>query len=286
MEDPDFFTNTRIAIVGLGLMGGSLALGLRAHCQTLMAVDPDPIAHDLALESEIVDQISTDPADILPHAEIIILAAPVGVILEFIPLLPDLTPESSVIIDIGSTKAQICLALNELPSRFEPIGGHPMCGKAIGGLSHADADLFHNAPFAFTPLPRTTERARETADQLAYALGAQPLWVGPKTHDSWVAATSHLPHLLATALVLSTETEASHLVGPGFRSTSRLASSPSSVILPIMESNRPQILEAITRFRLHLDNLEDSLTQGDYNALKNSLDLGADHKALLTGNQA
>ncbi len=285
MDGPDFFTNTRTAIVGLGLMGGSLALGLRGRCQTLLAVDPDPTAHDLALEKNIVDKISSDPADILPQADLIILAAPVGVILEFVPRLPELTPESAVIIDIGSTKTQICQALNELPPRFEPIGGHPMCGKAIGGLSHADADLFHGAPFAFTPLPRTTERARETADQLAYALGAYPLWIGPKTHDSWVAATSHLPHLLATALVLSTETEASHLVGPGFRSTSRLASSPSSVILPIMQSNRPQILAAIASFRNHLDDLEDSLTRGDFDALKDSLDLGAVHKALLTGIQ-
>jgi len=160
-----------------------------------------------------------------------------------------------------------------------------MCGKAVGGLAHADADLFHNAPFAFTPLTRTTERARETADQLAYTLGALPLWVGPRTHDSWVAATSHLPHLLATALVLSTDTEASHLVGPGFRSTSRLASSPSSVIVPIMESNRSQILEALARFRLHLDDIEDCLTRGDYDALKDNLDFGAQHKALLIGTQ-
>ena len=281
MDDPDFFANTRIAIVGLGLMGGSLAMGLRGRCQTLLAVDPDTTTHKLVLESKVVDRISDTAAEILPQADIIILAAPVGVILEYIPRLPNLTPESAVVIDIGSTKSQICQALNELPARFEPIGGHPMCGKAIGGLAHADEHLFQDAPFAFTPLPRTTERARETADQLAYALGAFPLWVGPKTHDSWVAATSHLPHLLATALVLSTDAEASHLVGPGFRSTSRLASSPSSVILPIMESNRPQILEAITRFRSHLDDLEDCLARGDYDALKNNLDLGADHKALL-----
>ncbi|MBL7162801.1 MAG: prephenate dehydrogenase/arogenate dehydrogenase family protein [Anaerolineales bacterium] len=285
MEDADFFTNTRIAIVGLGLMGGSLALGLRGRCHTLLAVDPDPAAHELALESNIVDQISTDPVEILPQADLIILAAPVGAIIEFIPRLPDLTPEPAVILDIGSTKVQICQTLNDLPPRFEPIGGHPMCGKAIGGLSHAEADIFHKAPFAFTPLPRTTERARETADQLAYALGAHPLWIGPNTHDSWVAATSHLPHILATALVLSTETEASHLVGPGFRSASRLAGSPSSVILPIMETNRPQILEAIARFRLHLDDIEDCLARGDYNSLKNNLNLGAAHKALLTGIQ-
>ncbi len=285
MEDPDFFADTRVAIVGLGLMGGSLALGLRERCKSLLAVDLDPATHALALQNKFVDQISADPAEILPHADLIILGAPVGVIIEFISRLPEFTPNPAVVLDIGSTKTQICKALNELPSRFEPIGGHPMCGKAVGGLSHADANIFQDAPFAFTPLARTTERARETADQLAYSLGARPLWVGPMTHDSWVAATSHLPHLLATALVLSTETEASHLVGPGFRSTSRLASSPSSVTLPIMESNHAQILEAIARFRLHLDDLEDCLARGDYDSLRDQLDLGAGHKVLLTGIQ-
>ena len=104
-----------------------------------------------------------------------------------------------------------------------------MSGKAVDGLANADANLFRKAPFAFTPLPRTSERAIDIADQLAAVLGANPLWLGPKPHDSWVATTSHLPYILATALVLATETEASHLVGPGFHSSSRLAGSPSSV---------------------------------------------------------
>lgn len=283
MEDPYFFTNTKIAIVGLGLMGGSLAMGLRGRCQTLLAVDPDPATRARSLENTVVDQISADPAEILPQADLIVLAAPVGVILEFIPRLPKLVPQPVVILDIGSTKVQICQALDDLPPRFETIGGHPMCGKAVNGLAHAEAGLFRDAPFAFTPLSRTTERARETADQLAYALHARPLWIGPNTHDSWVAATSHLPHFLATALVLSTEAEASHLVGPGFRSTSRLAGSPSSVTLPIMETNRSHILEAIERFRIHLDELENCLTEGDYLALKNYLDTGAADRNMLLG---
>ena len=283
MEDPYFFTNTKIAIVGLGLMGGSLAMGLRDRCQTLLAVDPDPATRARSLENTVVDQISADPAEILPQADLIVLAAPVGVILEFIPRLPKLVPQPVVILDIGSTKVQICQALDDLPPRFETIGGHPMCGKAVNGLAHAEAGLFRDAPFAFTPLFRTTERARETADQLAYALHARPLWIGPNTHDSWVAATSHLPHFLATALVLSTEAEASHLVGPGFRSTSRLAGSPSSVTLPIMETNRSHILEAIERFRIHLDELENCLTEGDYLALKNYLDTGAADRNMLLG---
>jgi prephenate dehydrogenase len=286
MDDPDFFANTSIAIVGLGMMGGSLALGMKGRCKSILAVDPDHETIAYALEHKIVDQIAADPGEILPQADLIILAAPVGVILDFIPQIHKFTSTPAVVMDIGSTKAAICQAPNELPSQFEPIGGHPMCGKAFGGIVHAEASIFDNAPYAFTPLPRTTDRAREFADQLAFALGAHPLWVGPITHDSWVAATSHLPHLLATALVLCTDTEASHLVGPGFRSTTRLASSPSSVIIPILETNQAHILEAIGKFRKHLDEIERSLALGNFDELRDSLELGAAHKDLLTGIQA
>jgi prephenate dehydrogenase len=283
MDEPGFFADTRIAIFGLGLMGGSLALGMRGRCKAILAVDPDPDTRQLAIGEQIVDQISADPAEIIPQADLIILAAPVNVILDFIPRLTGLHSGSPVVLDFGSTKTQICKALDQLPERFEPIGGHPMCGKAVGGLAHAEASIFTGSPFAFTPLARTTKRAIEAAEQLALALGSNPLWVGPHTHDSWVAATSHLPYLLAAALALSTETEASHLIGSGFRSTSRLAGSPSSVMLPILETNRDNVLQTIIRFREQLDDLEAALYRQDFASLRTALDRAADRKALLTG---
>jgi len=283
MDESGFFSTQRVAIVGLGLIGGSLALGLRDHCREILAVDPDPATQELALREKIVSQISADPAAIIPQADIIFLAAPVNVILGFIPQLPTFHPGSPVVIDLGSTKKQISQALNDLPDRFEPLGGHPMCGKAVGGLAFAEADLFRGNPFAFTPLARTSERALQIAEHLTKTLHVQALWVGPNTHDNWVAITSHMPYLLASALSLATPIEASHLVGTGFRSTSRLAGSPSTVMLPILETNRGYILEAITRFRQQLDELEDCLTREDYTALQRSLDLSAKHLAVLTG---
>jgi prephenate dehydrogenase len=283
MDKSGFFNSQTVAIVGLGLMGGSLALGLRGQCHEVLAVDPDPDTQELALRQGIIAQISADPAEIIPQADIIFLAAPVNVILDFIPRLPVLHPGNPVIIDLGSTKNQICEAFNKLPARFEPLGGHPMCGKAVGGLEHAEAELFQDTPFAFTPLARTTERALEIADHLATILRAQALWVGPKTHDQWVAATSHFPYLLATALTLSTPGEASHLVGPGFKSTSRLAGSPSSVMVPILETNRELVLEMITHFRQQLDDLEKLLTEQDYTTLRITLDHGSEHRSILTG---
>jgi prephenate dehydrogenase len=281
-DEVDFFRETRAAIIGLGLMGGSLALGLADRFKKLSASDPDPITRELAVQKGIVTQISADPQDILPDADLIILAAPVSAIIELIPHLPDLHSGSPVVIDLGSTKTQICRVFQQLPARFETVGGHPMCGKAVSGLNHAEADLFMGAPFAFTPTSGTTERARAYADQIALTLGATPVWTGPHTHDSWVAATSHLPYLISCALVLSTPEEAVQLVGPGFRSASRLASSPASIMLPILETNRTPVLKAIERFHHQLRILEDAIKSNNNEGLAEQLKLGAEQHARLT----
>jgi prephenate dehydrogenase len=220
MSQSDSLNFSHVAIVGLGLMGGSLALALRDRCQVLLAIDPDPETLDLARRRHIVDQLSPDPASLLPQADVIILAAPVNAILETIENLPSLHPGSPVVIDLGSSKTQICQALDDLPARFDPIGGHPMCGKETSSLVNAEASLFQGAVFAFTPLKRTSPRARTIAEQLAHTIGSRPLWIDPAIHDQWAAATSHLPYLLASALALATPFEAAPLVGPGFHSSS------------------------------------------------------------------
>jgi prephenate dehydrogenase len=283
MKDEDFFANFKVTFLGLGLMGGSLALSLKGRCRKILAVDPDPVTREFALRKQIVDQISDDPFEMVPDADIIILSAPVNAILNIIPRLPDLHSGAPLILDLGSTKVEICQALAELPPRFEPIGGHPMCGKAVGGLPHAEAKLFQGAAFALTPLARTTERALEFAEKLVDALNAVPVWVGPNTHDRWVASTSHLPYLISTALALATPAEASHLVGPGFRSTTRLAGSPSSVMQPILETNRTHVLDAIAIFRKHMDEIEYALNHQDYSTLSKTLDQGCASRDLLTG---
>ena len=158
-----------------------------------------------------------------------------------------------------------------------------MCGKEVGGINNASEDLFQGAVFAFTPVNRTTEKARNYADYLATILGAHPAWMEPRIHDRWVAATSHLPYLIASAFVLATPIEASPLVSSGFRSTSRLASSPASVMLPIMETNRENVLEAILRFREHLNEIESALSTGDFERLLTYLEQGVALKAELTG---
>lgn len=252
-----------VAIMGLGLIGGSLALGLRGRCKKLLAVDNDSLTIDLAREEKIVDQISDDPAEILPQAELVILATPVKTILESIRLLPELHPGSPVVLDLGSTKTQICTALDRLPARFDPIGGHPMCGKETSGLAQAEADLFTGAPFALSKLPRTSQDACKVAEELVKILGAYPLWLDPETHDRWTATSSHFPYLVSLALVLATPDEVAPMIGPGFRSATRLASSSPNMMLDILTTNRKNVLQAITQFQTILRSIEELLTEGD-----------------------
>jgi prephenate dehydrogenase len=301
MEEPDFST-LRVAILGLGLMGGSLALGLRGRVREVRAADPDAKARALAVEMGIVDVVASAPAEILGGIDIIVLAAPVRANLALVQALPRLVsaapaalphlmPQDEVVVmDLGSTKTAICAAYAGLPEHFDPVGGHPMGGKEKGGLENADAAIFHGVTFALTALPRTTRRARIVAEGLARLLGSQPVWMEAQAHDRWAAATSHLPYLLANALALATPVESAALVGPGFRSTSRLAASFTPMMLDVLLSNRENVLEAAGRFRRELEALESALRQGDEGALRESLERSAQQHAQLvqanTGSEA
>jgi len=275
MAQPDFLSNSRVAILGLGLMGGSLALKLRGRCAQLLGCDTDPTTLALARQQNLVDQLSDKPGDILPLSDLVILATPVRAILSLLDDLPDLHPGSAAVLDLGSTKVQIIERMQALPSRFDPLGGHPMCGKERGGLENADPNLYQSAPFALTPLPRTSLRLRRLAEQLVRLVGARPLWLEAETHDRWVAATSHVPYLVANALAAITPVETRPLVGPGLRSSTRLAPSGWSMMRDILETNRPNILAGLQRFRQQIEDLENRLETGDLAAVEQLTAQGA-----------
>jgi prephenate dehydrogenase len=275
MEEPDF-SQLHVAVLGLGLMGGSLALGLRGRVRELRAADPDPKARQRALALGIVDVAAGSAVEILGGVDLVVLAAPVRANLKLVKALPELMPAGdAVVLDLGSTKTAICEAYAGMPQRFDPLGGHPMGGKEKGGLEHADASIFHGATFALVALPRTSPRARSLAEGLARLLGSLPAWMEAQAHDRWVAATSHLPYLLSNALALATPAEARALVGPGFRSTSRLAGGFTPMMLDVLLSNRENVLEAAGRFRKELDALESALRLGDESALRAGLERSA-----------
>ncbi|OGO15975.1 MAG: hypothetical protein A2Z14_02465 [Chloroflexi bacterium RBG_16_48_8] len=267
MKREDDFARSSVAIIGLGLMGGSLGMALRGHCKRLLGIDRDPRVLELALARGVVDAGHTDPGVLLPQANIIILAVPVCAILEMLQQIPAFHPGPAIVLDVGSTKSQILHAMNELPPKFDPIGGHPMCGKETSGLEHADPSIYQEAPFALIALKRTSPEARSVAETLVQTIGASPIWLDPKTHDTWVAFTSQLPYLLAIALAEATPLEAASLVGPGFLGATRLAGSSPEMMADILVTNQVKVVEALKQFQLKLDVFGRAVQEGNRDLL-------------------
>ena len=285
MEDGFRLQNAKVAIVGLGLMGGSLALALKGKCAALYGIDSQRATLELALAKKIVDEAASDPAKLLPRADLVILATPVPAILDFIQKLPALTQNPCIVLDLGSTKRDILQAMAALPERFDPIGGHPICGKEKLGLENAAANLYQNAPFVVTVLERTTGRARAAIEKIISIVGARLLEMAAEDHDRILASTSHLPFLLSSALALSTPQEFVSFVGTGFKSTSRLAGTPAHMTMGILQTNRENILNAIQSFRGSLNRIEAALQNEDYPHLEHILNQSrAAYQSLITEN--
>jgi len=283
MEGMKLLSDSRIAILGLGLMGGSLGLALRGRCGQIIGIDPDKDVLARAHEIQLCDFLSPSADSHFLEANFIVLAAPVEVIISVIHDLPNIYGGHAVVLDIGSTKVEITRAMRSLPARFEPIGGHPMCGKEQLSIMNASPELYIGATFALTALPNTTPRAANLVEQLVRAIGANPLWIDPETHDKWVAMTSHLPYLLASTLVMATSSEVIPLIGPGFRSATRLAATPPSMMSGILETNQANILEALGRYKEQLSVIEELIKKGSGNELKSFLSLCATRQKELFG---
>ncbi|MHB8779343.1 MAG: prephenate dehydrogenase [Anaerolineales bacterium] len=272
MSQPDFnLAESKIAIVGLGLMGGSLALGLRGKCAALFGCDPQRATLELALSQHIIDQAVSDPAQLLPEADLVILAAPVPAILTLLEQLPAYIPNPCIVMDLGSTKRLIVESMSHLPERFDPIGGHPICGKEKLSLANAERTLYYAAPFLLTPLERTSSRALSAANQIIEALGAKATVLDATEHDRILASTSHLPFLLSSALALATPQDVASFIGPGFKSASRLAGTSSSMMLGVLQSNRENVLNALHDLQNEITEVESALTEKDFSKLESVL---------------
>lgn len=268
---------SKIAIIGLGLMGGSLALGLRGKCAALFGCDPHRPALELALSQQIVDYADRDPASLLPEADLVILSAPVPAILTLLEQLPTFTPNPCIVMDMGSTKKLIVESMSRLPERFDPIGGHPICGKEKLSLANAERTLYYAAPFLLTPLGRTSPRALSAAHQIIEAIGAKATILDAVEHDRILASTSHLPFLISSALALATPQDLASFIGPGFKSTSRLAGTSSSMMLGVLQSNQENVLNALHELQNQLAEIESALSSGDFAKLESILN-NAQHK--------
>lgn len=267
-----------IAIAGLGLMGGSLGLALRGRVQRVIGVARRTDTLERALALGAIDLGVSDLRG-AAAADIIVLATPVSVILAQINELGRLAAQGElrpdvIVTDMGSTKQQICAALDALPATVQPIGGHPMCGKETSGLEVAEAALYHGAPYVLCPQPRTTPATLARLTELAQAIGAAPLVLDAPRHDRLTAAISHVPYLAALATfaaaadVAHEDPLAWQLAASGFRSTTRLAGSDDQMMSDILLSNRDAVLTQVQRLQAQLTRLADAITRDDETALR------------------
>ncbi len=261
-------------------MGGSLALALRAAEEGLgllriVGVGRNPATLDAARAAGAIHAGTTDLAEGVASADVIVLATPARTILRQIPEVGRHARPGALVLDLGSTKGAICAALAGLPAGLQPVGGHPMCGKEVGGFAAAEAGLFRAKPFVLCPLPRTSEAALAQARALVDAVGARAVVLDPATHDRAVAAISHLPYAAAVALVNAAAAADDPLVwqlaASGFRDTTRLAASDVDMMLDILLTNRPAVLDWLGELQGQLADLKLALMAGDEAALRHQL---------------
>jgi prephenate dehydrogenase len=256
----------RIAVVGLGLIGGSLSLAVRERLGAHVA------GHDVradaardALARGAVDEIGETVAETVSGAEAVFVAVPVGSLAETVSEALEAASSDRVVADVGSTKRAV-VAANPDP-RF--VGGHPLAGAETSGIAHARGDLFEGASWYLTPGPDTSGVLYERLHRLLRAIGARPAAIEPETHDAILASVSHLPHVLANVLVaqtgrvLAAGDERLPATGPSFRDATRVAGSPSAVWTDIYLSNADALVEAIGQTTAALEAVSQALAQGD-----------------------
>jgi prephenate dehydrogenase len=256
-----------VAIVGLGLMGSSLGLALSGRCARRLGADIDAETAARSLELGAVDEIA-DAMAIVESADLVVLATPVGNIATTAASIAAAMHPDAVLTDLGSTKAVICGVLDELP--VQTIGGHPMCGRELSGPDAATSNLFHGATWAVCSTVATADRARELLVELIECVGACPLEVDRDLHDRSVAVASHLPYVVAQALVMTlddadetTAGAASQLAATGFSGASRLAGGSVGMWQDVLASNAVEVRAAISGMQQHLARLADLLDEPD-----------------------
>lgn len=258
----------RIAILGVGLIGGSigLATGRRAGAQ-VTGYDPDERVLKKALAIGAIDSAASDIASAVKDAEAVFVAAPVGALAETVHQALAGAGRDCVVSDVGSTKR--VLAAAGADERF--VGGHPLAGAETAGVEHAREDLFEGAVWYLTPASGNTAGVLyERLHRLLAAIGAQPTAIDADTHDRLLAAVSHLPHVLANVLVAQaagTLGEAAQgrvpAVGPSFRDATRVAGANSAIWTDIYISNRDALLAAIDDFSARLAEARRTLAEGE-----------------------
>ena len=277
MSSSGFKTN-HLAVVGLGLMGGGIAMAMRDRCDTITGMDLDPKTRQYAVDNHIVDNVTDDLREAVNEADTVILAAPVRVIMDILKLrIGTYLRSNTLLIDIGSTKFDICEAMGRLPVGIGAIGGHPMAGKENNGIEVADPTIYQGRPFVLCQTRRTTPATHDRALLFVEALGAEAIEMEAERHDRIVAGISHLPYILSASMVATIAKEAQtdeafwQLAAGGFRDMSRLSASDIKMMGDILSTNTRAVATLLAMFRVQLAQLETMLISGEHEKLIETL---------------
>jgi prephenate dehydrogenase len=268
----------RVTILGTGLLGGSFALALRKYATDIHIAgwDRADVLQEAQSRNAIDAAFSGELAPALENADLVYIALPIGATLDLLPEIARLAPANALVTDACSTKVRII----EDAAGFFPeestqlfLGGHPMAGRELSGIAHADADLFRNNTYALIGASSDQTNARISAFvKILEKIGARPLWLGAQQHDYAVGLASHLPQLTAVALAsflydhLDENGLPITLAGPGLRDSLRLAGSPYSTWRDIVLTNKEVLSAALDLFARRLDDLRERLATRDLEA--------------------
>ena len=266
----------RLALIGCGLMGGSFALALREAglVQHITGFSASEKTRQRAVELRVIDQACTSVAEAVQGADLVLLAVPVGAMHSSFAALRESLSPSALLMDVGATKCDVIAAARAALGERLPcfVPAHPIAGKEVAGIEHAESTLYQNRRTILTPLPQTGNHRLQVAQEVWTAIGSHVSNLTPEAHDATFAAVSHLPHLLAFAAVnaLTAQPQGSaflDMAGPGFRDFSRIAASDPDVWRDILSANHTQVRLQMAHFRTAFDQFEDALQQGDTAAL-------------------
>jgi prephenate dehydrogenase len=269
----------RVAIVGVGLIGGSIGLALRERglADEVIGVGRRAVSLEAAQRRGAVNRTTTNLVLGVAEADLVVVATPVDRIADNVRAVAAAAPRATIT-DAGSTKAQICRQLREPPElehltpgeldrpgppppRF--VGSHPIAGDHRTGPEHARANLFENRVAVVTPEDHTPPGLVQRVTEFWESLGAEVVLLSPEEHDRALAATSHLPHLIAAALAAATPEEWLRLAGTGWGDTTRIAAGDPPLWTQIFSQNRAAVLDALRRFEHHLAVFDEALEEGD-----------------------
>ncbi len=281
----------RLALIGCGLMGGSFALALRQAglVQHITGFSASEKTRQRALELKVIDQACNSVAEAVQGADLVLLAVPLGAMhRSFAALRESLAPQA-LLMDVGSTKCDVIAAahanLGDRLSCFMPA--HPIAGKEVAGIEHAEGALYQARRTILTPLPQNSIRQIKMATEVWTAIGSHVSHMTPEAHDATFAAVSHLPHLLAFAAVnaLTAQPQGAaflEMAGPGFRDFSRIAASDPAVWRDILSANQSEVLTQMAHFRAALDQFENVLKQDNTAALQQLIQQASDVRSAWT----